>query len=227
MENLDSTIIVTALPQMALSFGADPVGLNIGVTAYTLTLAVVIPIGGGWGIAFDAGRVFAAAIAIFTGASVPWGFSQGQWSFTGCRVLQNAGGATVTQVGRPVMLRATEKRDLVRLISYVALSGLVAPVLGLSVGGAITTYLGWGWIFNLPLGLGFAAGWRNPRNAWSSRSPRAPRPRANECGVRRDGRTGNTRSTRAVSTWPSPPPSKAPTTHQKTPRPARSRPHRQ
>jgi EmrB/QacA subfamily drug resistance transporter len=155
MENLDSTIIVTALPQMARSFGADPVGLNIGVTAYMLTLAVVIPIGGWMADRFGARRVFAAAIAIFTGASVLGGFSQGLWSFTACRVLQGAGGAMMTPVGRLVMLRATEKRDLVRLISYVALSGLVAPVLGPPVGGAITTYLGWRWIFflNLPLGL--------------------------------------------------------------------------
>jgi MFS family permease len=155
MENLDSTIIVTALPQMARSFGASPVGLNIGVTAYALTLAVVIPIGGWMADRFGARCVFAAAIAIFTGASVLCGFSQGQWSFTACRILQGAGGAMMTPVGRLVSLRATEKRDLVRLISYVALSGLVAPVLGPPVGGAITTYLGWRWIFflNLPLGL--------------------------------------------------------------------------
>jgi MFS family permease len=78
MENLDSTIIVTALPQMARSFGASPVGLNIGVTAYTLTLAVVIPIGGWMADRFGARRVFATAIAIFTGASVLGGLSRGQ-----------------------------------------------------------------------------------------------------------------------------------------------------
>jgi EmrB/QacA subfamily drug resistance transporter len=155
MENLDSTIIVTALPQMARSLGTSPVDLNIGVMAYTLTLAVVIPIGGWMADRFGARRVLAAAVAIFTGASVLCGLSQGPWSFTACRVLQGAGGAMMTPVGRLVMLRATEKRDLVRLISYVALSGLMAPVLGPPVGGAITTYLGWRWIFflNLPLGL--------------------------------------------------------------------------
>jgi MFS family permease len=113
MENLDSTVIVTALPQMARSFGTDPVGLNIGVTAYMLTLAVVIPIGGWMADRFGARRVFAAAIAIFTGASVLCGLSQGQWSFTACRVLQGAGGAMMTPVGRLVMLRATEN-----VISY-------------------------------------------------------------------------------------------------------------
>jgi MFS family permease len=147
MENLDGAIIVTALPQMAQSFGTDPVSLNIGVTVYMLTLAVFIPVSGWLADRFGARRVFAAAIAIFTGASVLCGFSQEQWSFIACRVLQGAGGAMMIPVGRLVMLRATEKRDLVRLISYIALSGLIAPVLGPPVGGAITTYLGWRWIF--------------------------------------------------------------------------------
>jgi EmrB/QacA subfamily drug resistance transporter len=155
MENLDSTVIVTALPRMARSFGTDAVGLNIGVTAYTLSLAVFIPFSGWMADRFGARRVFAAAIAIFTGASVLCGFSQGQWSFTACRVLQGTGGAMMMPVGRLVMLRATEKRDLVRLITFVTLSGLVAPVLGPPIGGAITAYLNWRWIFflNVPLGL--------------------------------------------------------------------------
>ena len=175
MENLDSTIIVTALPQMARSFGASPVGLNIGVTAYTLTLAVVIPIGGWMADRFGARRVFAAAIAIFTGASVLCGFSQGLWSFTACRVLQGAGGAMMTPVGRLVMLRATEKRDLVRLISYVALSCLAAPVLGPPVGGAITTYLGWRWIFFLNLPLGLIGIWYALALISDDRGPSVPR----------------------------------------------------
>ena len=146
MENLDSTVIVTALPQMARSFGTDPLGLNLGVTAYTLTVAVFIPISGWMADRFGARHVFAAAIAIFTGASVLCGFSQGQGSFIACRVLQGAGGAMMMPVGRLVMLRGTEKRDLVRLIASVTMAGLVAPVLGPPVGGGITTYLGWRWI---------------------------------------------------------------------------------
>jgi EmrB/QacA subfamily drug resistance transporter len=175
MEDLDSTIIVTALPQMARSFDTDPVGLNIGVTAYTLTLAVVIPISGWMADRFGARHVFAAAIAIFTGASVLCGFSQGQWSFTACRVLQGTGGAMMTPVGRLVMLRATEKRDLVRVISYVALSGLVAPVLGPPVGGAITTYLGWRWIFFLNLPLGLIGIWCALALISDDRAPSVPR----------------------------------------------------
>ena len=81
MENLDSTVIVTALPQMARSFGTDPLGLNMGVTAYMLTLAVFIPISGWLADHFGAWHLFAAAIAIFAGASVLCGFSQGEICF--------------------------------------------------------------------------------------------------------------------------------------------------
>ena len=109
MENLDSIVIVTALPQIARSLGTYPVGLNVGITAYTLALAVLIPISGRMTDRFGARHVF-AAIAVFTGASVLCGFSQGQWSFIACRLLQGTGGAMRMPVGRPVMLPATEKR---------------------------------------------------------------------------------------------------------------------
>ena len=146
MENLDSNIIVTALPQIARSFG-PPIELNIGVTAYTLTLAVVIPIGGWMADRFGARRVFATAIAIFTGASVLGGLSQGLWSFTACRVLQGAGGAMMTPVGRLVMLRATDRRPTrtPRFLCCPVVPGGAGA--GTAGRGAITTYLGWRWIF--------------------------------------------------------------------------------
>jgi MFS family permease len=161
MENLDGTVIVTALPQMARSFNADPVALNLGLTAYMLTVAILIPISGWMADRFSPRNVFAGAIAVFTGASVLCGLSTGQWSFTACRVLQGIGGAMMMPVGRLVVLRMTKKQDLVRAISYIVWPGLVAPVVGPPVGGFITSYLGWRWIFflNVPIGLagiGFA-----------------------------------------------------------------------
>jgi EmrB/QacA subfamily drug resistance transporter len=155
MENLDSTVIVTALPVMARSFHADAVDLNIGVSAYTLTLAVLIPISDWAADRFGARRVFAAALVIFTGASVLCGLSQGLWSFTLCRVLQGTGGAMMMPVGRLVLLRSTAKSDLVRIIALIVWPGLIAPVLGPPVGGFIAHYLNWRWIFflNAPLGL--------------------------------------------------------------------------
>lgn len=155
MENLDSTVIATALPQMARSFGVAAVDLNIGMSAYVLTLAVLIP-GSGWlADRYGARNVFTAAIALFTLASALCALANGLWSFTAARVLQGIGGAMMVPVGRLAVLRNTEKKDLVRRIATITWPGLAAPVLGPPLGGFITTYADWRWIFilNLPLGL--------------------------------------------------------------------------
>src|SRR5882672_10220789 len=155
MENLDGTVIATALPQMAQTFRVSPVDLTFGLTAYMLTLAVVIPISGRVADRLGARTVFASAIAIFTLASILCGMSNGLWEFTAARILQGIGGALMVPVGRLVVLRTTEKKDLVRSIAYITWPGLAAPVIGPPVGGFITTYSSWRWIFylNVPLGI--------------------------------------------------------------------------
>src|SRR6266700_2985143 len=157
MENLDGTVIATALPQMALSFGANPVDLNLGITAYLLTLAVFIPVSGWIADRLGARTVFALAIALFTFSSILCGISNGLWQFTASRILQGIGGAMMVPVGRLVVLRVTEKKDLMRSIAYITWPGLVAPVLGPPVGGFITTYSSWRWIFYLHVPLGVVA----------------------------------------------------------------------
>src|SRR5438132_10324682 len=155
MENLDGTIIATALPQMALSFRTSPVDLNMGMTSYMLTLAVFIPVSGWVADRLGARTVFSSAIALFTFASILCGFSNSLWEFTASRILQGIGGAMMVPVGRLVVLRITEKKDLLRFIAYITWPGLIAPVLGPPGGGFITTYSSWRWIFflNVPLGL--------------------------------------------------------------------------
>jgi EmrB/QacA subfamily drug resistance transporter len=155
MENLDGTVIATALPQMARTFRASPVDLNMGMTAYLLTLAVFIPVSGWIADRLGARNVFSSAIGLFTFASILCGFSNSLWQFTASRILQGIGGAMMVPVGRLVVLRITEKKDLIRSIAYITWPGLVAPILGPPVGGFITTYFTWRWIFflNLPLGL--------------------------------------------------------------------------
>ncbi|HEV2201219.1 MAG TPA: MFS transporter [Bryobacteraceae bacterium] len=157
MENLDGTVIATALPQMARSFGVSPIDLNMGMTVYMLTLAVFIPVSGWMADRYGARVIFSSAIALFTGASVVCGFSQGLWEFTTARVLQGIGGAMMVPVGRLVVLRITEKKDLLRAIAYLTWPGLAAPVLGPPLGGFITTYWSWRWIFFLNIPLGVAA----------------------------------------------------------------------
>ena len=155
MENLDGTVIATALPQMALSFGAHPIDLNLGMTVYMLTLAVFIPVSGWVADRVGARTVFSSAIGLFTLASMICGVSNTLAHFTEARVLQGIGGAMMVPVGRLVVLRITEKKDLIRSMTYLVWPGLMAPVLGPPLGGFITTYSSWRWIFylNVPLGV--------------------------------------------------------------------------
>jgi len=155
MENLDGTVIATALPQMGKSFHVNPVDLNIGMTAYLLMLAVFIPISGWVADRIGARSVFVSAIAIFTVSSILCGLSNGIMAFTAARIIQGIGGAMMVPVGRLVVLRTTEKHDLIDAITFITWPGLIAPVVGPPLGGFITTYASWHWIFflNVPLGI--------------------------------------------------------------------------
>ncbi len=155
MENLDATAITAVLPQMAQSFGVAPARLSVGISAYLLALAVFIPVSGWMADRFGPRRVYCAAIAIFTGASLLCGLSTGLWQFTAARLLQGLGGAMMVPVGRLVVLRRTENKDLIGAIAILTWPGLAAPIVGPPLGALITAYLSWHWIFfiNLPLGL--------------------------------------------------------------------------
>ncbi len=155
MENLDGTVIATSLPAMAHSFGVQPVDLNIGMSAYMLTLAIFIPASGWMADRFGARTIFASAVAVFTIASVLCAISEGVLSFTLARILQGMGGAMMVPVGRLVVLRNTAKPDLMRAIATLTWPALSAPILGPPLGGFITTYASWHWIFilNVPIGI--------------------------------------------------------------------------
>ncbi len=154
MENLDATVIATALPTMAAAFGVTPVDMNIGITAYILAVAIFIPLSSWVADRFGARRVFAGAIIVFTLASLLCGLSQSLEMFVFARVLQGIGGALMVPVGRLAVLRNTDKKDLVSMIAIITWPGLVAPILGPLAGGLIVTHASWPWIFyvNLPLG---------------------------------------------------------------------------
>ena len=155
MELLDGTVITTAIPRMAQSFHVHPVDLNLGITGYMIMLAAGIPLSGWVAERFGARTVFASAIAIFTVASVLCGLATGFWGFFAARILQGLGGAMMVPVGRLVVLRKTPKADLMRAMALLTWPALMAPVLGPVVGGFLTTYASWRWIFflNLPIGL--------------------------------------------------------------------------
>lgn len=155
MENLDATVIATALPTMASAFGITAVDMNVGITAYILAVAIFIPLSSWIADRFGTRRVFAGAIIVFTLASLLCGLSQNIELFVLARVLQGIGGALMVPVGRLAVLRNTDKKDLVKMIAVITWPGLVAPILGPVVGGLIVTHASWPWIFyvNLPLGV--------------------------------------------------------------------------
>ncbi|WP_421659639.1 MFS transporter [Klebsiella pneumoniae] len=155
MEFLDGTEIATALPDMARDFGVTAVELNIGISAYLITLAVLIPASGWIADRFGARAIFTLALAIFTLASVFCGLSTEVHIFVAMRILQGVGGALMVPVGRLAVLRTTPKHQLIKAIATLTWPALVAPIIGPPLGGFITRYASWHWIFfiNVPLGL--------------------------------------------------------------------------
>jgi EmrB/QacA subfamily drug resistance transporter len=155
MQNLDGTVIATALPTMARAFGADPVAMNVALTAYLLSLAVFIPASGWVADRFGARTVFRAAIFVFTLGSVLCGRADSLAFLVAARILQGAGGAMMVPVGRLLLLRTVDKRDLVAAMAWLSAPALFGPVLGPPLGGFLVTYASWRWIFdiNVPIGL--------------------------------------------------------------------------
>ncbi len=155
MQQIDSTVITTALPQMAISLGSDPVRLSVAVTAYLLSLAVFVPVSGWAADRFGGRTVFRAAIALFTLGSILCGLCGNVIELTAARVLQGIGGAMMVPVGRLVLFRSIEKSRLIATMAYLQVPAQLGPVLGPPIGGFITTYFSWRWIFlvNVPLGI--------------------------------------------------------------------------
>ncbi|TPL46126.1 MFS transporter [Mesorhizobium sp. B2-2-4] len=155
MENMDSTVIATSLPAIALDIHTSPIALKLALTSYLVSLAIFIPISGWMADRFGAKNVFRAAIAVFIVGSVACAVSGSLPAFVVSRFLQGIGGAMMTPVGRLVLVRATPKSELVAAMSWLTVPALVGPLVGPPIGGFITTYFTWHWIFliNVPIGL--------------------------------------------------------------------------
>src|SRR5262249_47927877 len=154
MENMDATVIATALPTIARSFGEDPLRLSLAITTYLLSLGVFLPLSGWLADRFGARSVFASAIALFTLGSIACALSGSLVQLVLARALQ-VGGAMMVPVGRLVVLRTTPKSELVAAMAYLTVPALIGPVIGPPLGGFIATYYTWHWIFliNIPIGL--------------------------------------------------------------------------
>jgi EmrB/QacA subfamily drug resistance transporter len=163
MQNLDASVVATALPSMARDLGVDPVHLSVAITSYLVTLCVFIPVSGWIADRFGARRVFMAAIVVFTVASAFVGLSQGIGTLVAARVLQGIGGAMMVPVGRLLLLRRVRKEELITAMTWLTMPGLLGPVFGPPVGGLLTDAISWRAVFwiNIPIGcLGLLLVWR-------------------------------------------------------------------
>ncbi|MDQ0259118.1 MFS transporter [Sinomonas atrocyanea] len=154
MEFLDGTALATALPAIGADFGVPPADVNVAMTAYLVAVAMGIPFSSWLAERFGPRRVFTSAILVFTLASLACALSPGLAALTAFRAVQGFGGAMMVPVGSLVVLRGTPKDELLKATAFLVWPGLLAPVLAPLVGGALTQYLSWHWIFlvNLPLG---------------------------------------------------------------------------
>src|ERR1700690_4358708 len=155
MENMDGTVLATSLPEIAKDLGQDPIVLKLALTSYMLTLAVFIPASGWVADKIGARTVFCSAIVVFTLGSILCGASTGLTTLIAARVFQGLGGAMMVPVGRLVRWRSTPKNEMVNALAYLTVPALIGPVVGPLLGGFITTYFHWRWIFwiNVPIGV--------------------------------------------------------------------------
>ena len=155
MENMDSTVISTSLPAIAASLGTNPLALKLAVTSYLLSLAIFIPASGWTADRYGTRNVFRAAIAVFVLGSIGCAASHSLQEFVLARIVQGMGGAMMTPVGRLIMVRSIDKRRLLNAMALVTIPALIGPICGPPLGGFITTYASWHWIFliNVPIGI--------------------------------------------------------------------------
>ena len=155
MENTDSTVIATSLPVIAQDMGEDPLALKLALTSYLVSLAIFIPISGWMADRFGSRTVFRAALAVFMAGSLACSAAESLGGFVIARFFQGMGGAMMVPVGRLVLLRSVPRNEVIQALATLTIPALVGPVVGPPLGGFITTYFDWRWIFfiNIPIGL--------------------------------------------------------------------------
>jgi EmrB/QacA subfamily drug resistance transporter len=175
MEQLDSTIVNTAVPAMAASLHVTPLSLKAVVTSYILSLAVCIPISGWMADRFGTRRVFASAVALFTLSSMLCGVSVNVPMLVAARILQGIGAAMMMPVGRLTVIRTFAKSELLMAMNFIIIPALIGPLLGPTVGGVIVHWLSWREIFFVNVPVGLVAQWLIHRHMPDYRGE-APRP---------------------------------------------------
>jgi EmrB/QacA subfamily drug resistance transporter len=174
MENMDSTVIATSLPMIATDLGTDPIALKLALTSYLVSLAIFIPISGWMADKYGARTIFTTAIGVFMIGSLASASASSLEGFVIARFIQGMGGAMMVPVGRLVILRSVPRNEVVQAMALLTIPALVGPVVGPPLGGFITTYFHWRWIFfiNIPIGiLGILLGLRYVPNIREEDTP--------------------------------------------------------
>jgi EmrB/QacA subfamily drug resistance transporter len=155
MENTDSTVIATSLPMIAGDLGVDPIALKLAITSYLVSLAIFIPISGWMADRYGSRTIFRSAILVFMAGSLACAWAGSLGGFVAARFAQGMGGAMMVPVGRLVLLRSVPRNEVVQALATLSIPALVGPVIGPPLGGFITTYFHWRWIFfiNIPIGI--------------------------------------------------------------------------
>ena len=155
MEQMDSTVIATSLPAIAADIGTSPIALKLAVTSYLVALAIFIPISGWMSDRFGAKNIFRLAIVVFVLGSIACGFSHTIQEFVFARFFQGIGGSMMTPVGRLLLVRGTPRNELVNAMAWLTIPALIGPIMGPPLGGFLTTYLSWHWVFwiNVPISI--------------------------------------------------------------------------
>lgn len=155
MEQMDATVISTALPAIAADIGTSPIALKLALTSYLVSVAIFIPLSGFMADRYGAKRVFMAAIAVFMAGSLACAAAHSLGGFVAARFLQGMGGAMMTPISRLILVRGTDKSKLIDALAWLTIPALAGPVIGPPLGGFITTFISWHWIFliNLPIGV--------------------------------------------------------------------------
>jgi len=155
MEQMDSTVIATSLPAIAADIGSEPIALKLALTAYFVALAIFIPISGWVADRYGAKSIFRLAIFVFMLGSLACSFSYSLETFVISRFFQGLGASMMTPVGRLLLVRSTPRNELVGAMAWLTIPALLGPITGPLIGGFLTTYLSWHWIFwlNIPIGI--------------------------------------------------------------------------
>ncbi|MBY4890290.1 multidrug transporter subunit MdtD [Pantoea sp. DY-15] len=155
MQALDATILNTALPAIATSLERSPLAMQSAIISYTLTVAMLIPVSGWLADRYGTRKIFILAVSLFTLGSLACALSGSLSMLVVSRVVQGIGGAMMMPVARLALLRAYPRSELLPVLNFVTMPGLVGPILGPMLGGLLVTYASWHWIFllNIPIGI--------------------------------------------------------------------------